>query len=138
MASKTTRCGLIKIAQQISQRFPNIQLVAMTRREGISATHNNFGGLLYDSSTGTTHWTPTESSLYQITNIVDRLGAGDAFTAALVYAFTTPDLAAPELALPFATAAGCLAHSIEGDFNYVSRTEIEALVAGNASGRVNR
>ena len=78
------------------------------------------------------------ASLYEITDIVDRLGAGDAFTAGLLFALTTAELRSPQTAVSFATAAGCLAHSIEGDFNYVSRAEITALMNGDASGRVKR
>jgi 2-dehydro-3-deoxygluconokinase len=69
---------------------------------------------------------------------VDRLGAGDAFTAGLIFALTNPDLDAPQSAIAFATAAGCLAHSIEGDFNFSTREEIAALVGGDSAGRVKR
>jgi sugar/nucleoside kinase (ribokinase family) len=75
---------------------------------------------------------------YAITHIVDRLGAGDAFTAGLIFALTTPGLAAPRNALAFATAAGCLAHSIEGDVNFSTRAEISALASGESAGRVKR
>lgn len=133
--------ALVSVARQIAQRFPRIQRVAMTRREGISATHNNFGGLLYDATTDSTYFAPLNNgapTFYEITNIVDRLGAGDAFTAGLLFALTTPELSAQQTAVSFAVAAGCLAHSIEGDFNYTSRAEVEALMNGDASGRVKR
>ncbi len=126
------------LARQIAKQFPRIQRVAMTLREGLSATHNNFGGLLYDKSTDQVSHAPEKGRLYPIINIVDRLGAGDAFTAGLIHALTTPELAAPHRAISFATAAGCLAHSIEGDFNYSTRDEIEALMNGAATGRVKR
>lgn len=133
--------ALVSVAMQISRQFPRIKRVAVTRREGISATHNNFGGLLFDAADDAACFAPMKSgvpSLYEITDIVDRLGAGDAFTAGLLFAFTTPELSDPKTAVSFATAAGCLAHSIEGDFNYVSRDEIESLMQGDASGRVKR
>jgi 2-dehydro-3-deoxygluconokinase len=76
--------------------------------------------------------------MYPITDIVDRLGAGDAFTAGLIFALITSELRAPEIAVSFAAAAGCLAHSIEGDFNRVTRAEIEALMRGDSAGRVKR
>ena len=76
--------------------------------------------------------------MHQITSIVDRVGTGDAFTAGLLYAQTTPELFAAPVAIAFATAAGCLAHSIEGDFNFTSREEIESLMNGNSAGRVKR
>ena len=58
--------------------------------------------------------------------------------AGLVFALSTPELSAPSEAIAFAVAAGCLAHSIEGDFNYSTREEIEALMNGEAAGRVKR
>ncbi len=133
--------ALVSTAQEIAAHFPRLQFVALTRREGISATHNNFGGLLYHAATQAACFAPGSAdspSLYEITDIVDRLGAGDAFTAGLLFALTTPGLSAPQSAIAFATAAGCLAHSIPGDFNFSTRDEIEALTQGNASGRVKR
>ena len=133
--------ALVASARQISTQFPRIKQVAMTRREGISATHNNFGGLLYTAATDRACFAPLKDgapTFYEITGIVDRLGAGDAFTAGLLLALTTPELSDPQAAVLFATAAGCLAHSIEGDFNYITRSEIETLMSGDASGRVRR
>ena len=75
---------------------------------------------------------------YQIRNIVDRIGGGDSFGAGLIYALNTPELAKPEIAIRFAVAASCLCHSINGDFNYSSRSEVEALMKGSGSGRVVR
>lgn len=133
--------ALVSVAKQITTQFPRIKQVAMTRREGISATHNNFGGMLYDAAADSACFAPVKEaapSFYEITDIVDRLGAGDAFTAGLLFALTTPELSAQQTAVSFAAAAGCLAHSIEGDFNYITRTEIAALMSGDASGRVKR
>ena len=75
---------------------------------------------------------------YQIKNIVDRVGGGDACAAALIYALLTPELTPPQTAIAFAAAASCLAHSIVGDFNVVDRHEVEALMKGSGSGRVVR
>ena len=133
--------ALASVAQQIAAMYPRIRHVAMTRRENHSATQNNFGGLLYDAVTDTASFAPLRAgqpALYEIAAIVDRLGAGDAFTAALLFALTTPMLSAPGPAVSFATAAGCLAHSIKGDFNYITRDEIQALMHGDSSGRVKR
>ena len=66
------------------------------------------------------------------------MGAGDSFAAALIFAELTSALQAPETAVAFAAAASCLCHSIQGDFNYSSRSEIEALMKGSGSGRVVR
>ena len=133
--------ALLSVAKQIVAQFPRIKQVAMTRREGISATHNNFGGMLYDAVADVACFAPGKGgapSFYEITDIVDRLGAGDGFTAGLLFALTTPKLSEQQTAVSFAVAAGCLAHSIEGDFNYTSRAEVETLMSGDASGRVRR
>jgi 2-dehydro-3-deoxygluconokinase len=70
--------------------------------------------------------------------MVDRIGTGDAFTPGLLFALTTAELSDPQTAIEFASSAFCLAHSIDGDFNFSSRAEIESLAAGDASGRVQR
>ncbi len=132
---------LLDVARQITACYPRIRRVATTLREGVSASHNNWGGLLYEAATDQVFRSPLKDGQYlpyPITHMVDRLGGGDAFTAGLLFALTTPELAEPLRALAFAVAAGCLAHSIEGDFNFVTRAEIEALAAGATSGRVNR
>lgn len=127
-----------ELAKQIVTQFPRIRRVAMTLRESISATHNNFGGMFYDATLDKAFYAPDKDRLFPIPNIVDRVGTGDAFTAGLIFAITTPELASPGLAIQFAVAAGCLSHSIEGDFNFSTRSEIVALMQGNTSGRVNR
>ena len=118
--------------------FPRLQHVAMSLRESISASHNNFGGLLFEKASNTFHYAPDKGRLYPIPSIVDRLGTGDAFTAGLLHALTSPDLAAPQTAIAFAAAAGCLAHSIEGDCNFSTRSEVEALMNGDSAGRIRR
>ncbi len=130
--------SLEELARQITQQFPRISRVAMTLRECISATHNNLGGMLFDKAADEVFHAPAKGLMHPITSIVDRVGSGDAFTAGLLYAQTVPELAAPPSAIAFATAAGCLAHSIEGDFNFTSREEIEALMSGNSAGRMKR
>jgi 2-dehydro-3-deoxygluconokinase len=129
------------VAKEISRQFPNVRKVAITLRESISATHNNWGALLYDSASEISYFAPLDGSEYapyEIKNIIDRVGGGDSFGAALVFALNTPKLAKPENAVRFAIASSCLCHSINGDFNYVSRDEVEALMGGSASGRVVR
>lgn len=131
----------LDVARQLVTQFPQLTHVAMTLREGISASHNNWGGMLYDAALDQAFYAPLAAGRYEpyaITDLVDRLGGGDAFTAGLLFALATLELAAPPAAIAFAVAASCLAHSIEGDFNYCTRAEIEALMNGAASGRVNR
>jgi 2-dehydro-3-deoxygluconokinase len=129
------------VARQIAQRYPNIKRVATTLRESVSASHNNWGAMLHDIGGNQTYYAPLHDGGYrphEIRDIVDRVGGGDAFSGGLIFALTTTELAAPQTALDFAVAASCLAHSIKGDFNLVSRSEVEALMRGSASGRVVR
>lgn len=120
------------LAKQIVAEFPHLTHVAFTLRDGSTSAAQCFSGALYEAATDTLHTAPT----YTITQIIDRLGAGDAFTAGLVFSFLKYSGAAS--AVGFATAAGCLAHSIEGDFNYSRREEIELLMQGDGGGRVSR
>ena len=120
--------GYISVAQQLSERF-GFSKVAITLRGSLSASDNTWSGLLYEN--GTACFAPE----YHI-HIVDRVGGGDSFAGGLLYAlmegFSNQD------AVNFATAASCLKHSIEQDFNLMSVAEVKALAAGNASGRVQR
>jgi len=128
-----------QVAQQLVEQFPNVRQVAITLRESHSASHNDWGAMLYVE--GQAHFAPLRDGKYEpypIRNIVDRVGAGDSFGAGLIFSQTVPELAQPETALRFATAASCLAHSITGDFNFSTRAEIEALMGGATSGRVVR
>jgi 2-dehydro-3-deoxygluconokinase len=130
------------VARQIVNRHPGVKLVAITLRESVSASHNNWGALLYDAVANKVHLAPTDNAgryaPYEIRNIVDRVGAGDSFAAGLIFALNTPDLSEPATALQYAVAASCLKHSIKGDFNCVTRAEIEALMHGGGAGRVQR
>ena len=133
-----TNVSLEELVLEFARDFPRVQHVAMSLRESVSASHNNFGGMLFDKASHTFHYAPHKERFYPITHIVDRLGTGDAFTAGLLHALTSPDLAAPQTAIAFATAAGCLAHSIEGDCNFSTRSEVEALMNGDSAGRIRR
>lgn len=134
--------GYGEVARRIATAYPNVSKVAITLRESISASHNNWGALLYDAPVGRVHVAPEDArgvyAPYEICNIVDRVGAGDSFAGGLIFALNTPVLADPHVALQYAVAASCLKHSIKGDFNYCSRAEIEALMKGGGSGRVQR
>jgi 2-dehydro-3-deoxygluconokinase len=130
------------VASEIVRQFPNVSKVAITLRESISATHNNWGALLYDVESGESCLAPLAGNgsytPYEIHAIVDRVGGGDSFAAGLVFGLLCPDLETPYDALRFAVAASCLKHSIPGDINYATRAEVESLMGGAASGRVNR
>jgi 2-dehydro-3-deoxygluconokinase len=116
--------------------------VAITLRESLSASHNNWGAMLFDAEADRPFFAPLDQGgnyrPYEIRNIVDRVGAGDSFAGGLLYALDSEDYAAPADALRFAVAASCLKHSVPGDVNYVTREEVEALAAGQTSGRVQR
>ena len=134
--------GYAEVARRIVGEFDNVKWVAITLRESISASHNNWGGMLYDAAHDATHWAPTQEdgayAPYEIRNIVDRVGAGDSFAGALIVALRSDELASPAVAIQYAVAASCLKHSITGDFNYATRPEVEALMQGSGSGRVQR
>ena len=130
------------VARQVVQQFPNVSKVAITLRESLSATHNNWGAMLFDAQTDQPHYAPLNGEgnyeSYQIKNIVDRVGGGDSFAGGLIFALTTAELSDPKIAVKYAVAASCLKHSIKGDFNYSTRSEVERLMGGSASGRVVR
>jgi 2-dehydro-3-deoxygluconokinase len=118
-----------EVAKKLVARFPNLTGVAITLRESFSASRNGWSGMYY------TEGTPYFSRRYEI-DIVDRVGGGDSFAAGLLYGLLTGKNA--QDTVEFAVAASCLKHSIQGDFNMVSLGEVEALVGGDASGRVRR
>ena len=129
------------VARQVVEQFPNVGNVAITLRESLSATHNNWGAMLYCAEVDNAFFAPMQDGIYtpyQIKSIVDRVGGGDSFAAGLIYALATEDLKKPQTALDFAVAASCLAHSIKGDFNFSTRQEVEKLMKGSGSGRVSR
>ena len=130
-----------EVAREIVRQFDNVTHVAITLRESISASHNNWGAMLYESASEQAWFAPLEEGQYcpyQIRNIVDRVGAGDSFAAGLIFCLNTEGLNEPPTAIRFAVAASCLAHSISGDFNFSSRAEVESLMGGAATGRVVR
>jgi 2-dehydro-3-deoxygluconokinase len=127
-AGKLSREGYRPVAEQLCARF-GFKAVAITLRGSISASDNDWAAMLYTG--GETYFSPT----YHI-RIVDRVGGGDSFGAGLIYAMLNGK--APQDTVNFAVAASCLKHSIEHDFDLVSVSEVEALAAGNASGRVQR
>ena len=130
-----------EVAKQVVSQFPNVGIVATTLRQSLSASHNNWGAMLYAAQSETAIFAPRvneDYAPYEIRNIVDRVGGGDSFAAGLIYALTNPDYPSLEEALDFAVAASCLAHSIEGDFNHSSRAEVAALAGGSGSVRVVR
>ena len=118
------------LAALVMSRFPNVTRVAITLRESLSADHNCWSAALGTSDRFLV------SRKYDIPNIVDRIGSGDAFAAGLLHGLDV--LGSDQEALEFAAAASCLKHSIPGDFNLVSEKEVFDLLGGDASGRIQR
>ncbi len=121
----------ISVCNQMKEKFPRIEKVVKTLRESISASHNNWTGILFDGKR------LYESPKYEITDIVDRVGGGDSFMGALIYVLLN-DKNENQKALNFAIAASCLKHTIKGDVNLVTVEEVENLMQGDKSGRVAR
>lgn len=121
-----------ELARSVLERFPSMRMQAITIRETHSASRNGWSALLRtrDATYRSRHW--------DITDLVDRIGAGDAFSAGLIRALVTDGEASPQRAIDFATAASCLKHTIPGDVNRVRAAEVDALLAGEGTGRIQR
>ena len=119
-----------RLTASVLDAFPSLSAVAITLRESRGADINGWSACLRDGEGFRV------GNAYDIVDIVDRVGTGDAFAAGLIYG-RLHGLTAAE-GLDFAIAAGCLKHSIPGDFNRVSLEEVQRLVDGDASGRVSR
>jgi 2-dehydro-3-deoxygluconokinase len=117
-----------EVASALTQMF-NLKGVAITLRESFSASRNGWSGMFY------TQGQAFFSRRYEI-DVIDRVGAGDAFGAGFIHASGRKK--SPQEIVEFAAAASCLKHSIFGDYNRVGRSEIEALLGGDGSGRVQR
>ena len=118
------------IAKLAMDSFPNIRRVAITLRESRNANHNDWSACLYNGKDFLV------SRKYRITDIVDRVGGGDSFGGGLIYGLNTYET--EREALEFAVATSCLKQTIPGDFNRMSVSEVEALMKGSGSGRVQR
>ncbi len=127
-AGKVNYDGYIVVARRLTERF-NFEKVAITLRGSISASDNEWAAMLYSDEKA--FFSPKYS-----VHIVDRVGGGDSFGAALIYSLLSDY--DEQKAINFAVASSCLKHSIEHDFNLVSVAEVESLANGNASGRVQR
>ena len=125
---KLNKEGYKSVAKQLADKF-NFEKVAITLRSSISANDNDWAAMLYD---GEDYYFSKEYHLH----IVDRVGGGDSFGAGLIYSLVTGKTSKD--AIEFAVAASALKHSIEGDFNRVTVSEVEKLAGGDGSGRVQR
>ena len=126
---KTDAEGYYEIFKGMMKEF-GFKYVVSTLRESYSASHNGWKALIYDGKTF------YESKHYDINPIIDRVGGGDSFSAGLIHGLLS--YKDQTKALEFAVAASALKHTIPGDFNLVSTSEVESLAKGNANGRVQR
>lgn len=119
-----------ELTSRVLERYPNLGKIGVTLRESHSADYNGWSAVLNNRTDF------IASKKYEIHDIVDRVGSGDAFAAGLIYGLT--NLEDDGQALEFAVAASCLMHSIPGDLPLLSVDEVRALAGGEASGRVQR
>lgn len=122
--------SFLSVCQQMMDKFPRCRKMVVTLRGAINANHNTWGGVLYNGTE------MLESRRYDISDIVDRVGGGDSFMGSLIFGLL--HYKDDQNALEFATAASCLKHTIKGDFNWVTKEDVELLVQGDSSGRVKR
>lgn len=118
------------LSDKVLAAYPNMKLIAITLRESHSANWNDWAACLNDRSQFHV------SKKYEIRNIIDRVGGGDSFAGGLIYGLTHYE--DHQQALEFAVAASCLKHSVLGDFNRVGVVDVQKLMGGDGSGRVQR
>ena len=118
------------LGDKVLATYPNMKMIAITLRESHSADWNGWAACLNDGGNFYV------SKKYEIRNIVDRVGGGDSFAGGLIYGLNHYE--DKQQALEFAVAASCLKHSISGDFNRVGAADVEKLMGGDGTGRVQR
>ena len=119
-----------ELGNKVLAAYPNMKMIAITLRESHSADWNGWAACLNDRE----HF--YVSKKYEIRDIIDRVGGGDSFAGGLIYGLNRYE--SPQEALEFAVAASCLKHSIIGDFNRVGVSDVEKLMGGDGTGRVQR
>ena len=118
------------LGNKVLEAYPNMQCIAITLRESHSADWNGWAACLND---GKDFYV---SKKYEIRDIIDRVGGGDSFAGGLIYGLN--HYKDKQSALEFAVAASCLKHSVIGDFNRVSVSDVAKLMGGDGTGRVQR
>ena len=122
--------GYKSVAKQLADKF-GFEKVAITLRESHSASDNGWSAMLYDVASDEYCF----SKKYEL-RIIDRVGGGDSFGGGLIYALLNGK--STQEAVEFAVAASALKHTIEGDYNMVTVSEVEKLAGGDGSGRIQR
>ena len=118
------------LGDKVLAAYPHMKMIAITLRESHSADWNGWAACLND---GENFYV---SKKYEIRDIIDRVGGGDSFAGGLIYGLNTYEN--KQQALEFAVSASCLKHSLIGDFNRVSVSDVEKLAGGDGTGRVQR
>jgi len=118
------------LCEKVMSAYPNLRCQAITLRESYTADHNGWSACLHN---GKEFYVSTH---YEVRDIVDRVGTGDAFAAGLIHGLVSGFK--DQEALEFAVAASCLKHSIPGDMNFSTVEEVEQLMNGDGSGRIQR
>lgn len=116
---------------KVKAAYPQIKVIALTKRRTYSSDINDFSAVLFDAEKDEF----LISNKYHMENIVDRVGAGDAFSGGFIYGLKNCEN--PKEALEFATACGCLKHTIPGDVALLTKKDVMSLVQ-NGSGRIQR
>jgi 2-dehydro-3-deoxygluconokinase len=127
---KQVGSSFVSVCKQLIEQFPKVKKIVNTKRESISASHNTLSGVMWNGKDY------LKTPVHQINPIVDRIGGGDAFMAGLIYGLLTYNN--DQKALDFAVAASALKHSVEGDANLVTASEVEPVMQGDSSGKLMR
>jgi len=122
--------GFEESCRKLMKAYPSVKKVYNTKRESISSSHNKISGVVFNGSE------KIKSKQYDLAHIVDRVGAGDAFMAGLIYGLSNG--MSDHEALEFGVAAGALKHSVEQDVNIVTVKEVESLVRDENVGKLLR
>jgi 2-dehydro-3-deoxygluconokinase len=125
-----TEEGFMNITSEMKKRFSNIECLVSTRRETISSSHNRLSGI---SCNGTA---VQQTRIYEMDNIIERIGSGDAFIAGFIYGHLKGWN--DQQKIDYATAAAVMKHSVEGDINRASASEIMDLISGSTGGWIKR
>lgn len=120
--------GYEEVFRKMKEAY-GFKYIATSLRESFSASDNGWSALAFDGNEF------YRSRRYEV-RIVDRVGGGDSFSGGFIHGLLK--YGDYKKALEFAVAASALKHTITGDFNHVSEKEVETLMNGDASGRVQR
>ncbi len=119
----------VRACRKAQEKFPSIKKISTTHRDAISSSHNTLDAVLWNGEE------LLHSKRYDMHDIIDRVGGGDAFMAGLIFGLLNWD---DQEALEFAVASSVLKHSIPGDKNFVTVDEVNHLVKGENIGKLLR